>query len=100
MSSGFLLLVADPDLANANEITEALTQHDVTAIVCADGAEALLIAGSEHPDAVLTVAQLPTIGGVALTRTLSARTSIPVVVGIGDGDGLAAAEALAAGAAA
>src|SRR6185369_7602786 len=35
-----------------------------------------------------------------LTRAISARTSIPVVVGIGGSDGAAAAEALAAGAAA
>ncbi len=38
------------------------------------------------------------VDGAALTRVLSARTSIPVVVGIGDRDGAAAAEALAAGA--
>ena len=66
--------------------------------MCADGAEALLAAGAEHPDAVLVTATLPTIGGAALTRAVSARTSIPVVVGIGGADGAAAAEALAAGA--
>ena len=79
-------------------LAEALAEHQVTAIVCADGAEALLAAGAEHPDAVLATATLPTVGGAALTRALSARTSIPVVVGIGDADGAAAAEALAAGA--
>ena len=79
-------------------LAEALAEHRVTAIVCTDGAEALIAAGAEHPDGVLATATLPVVGGAALTRALSARTNIPVVVGIGDGDGLAAAEALAAGA--
>ena len=96
----FLLLIADPDVANATQLAEALAEHHVSAIVCADGADALLAAGAEHPDAVLAAARLPTIGGAVMTRTLSARTAIPVVLGIGDGDGPAAAEALAAGAAA
>jgi DNA-binding response OmpR family regulator len=95
---GFLLLVADPDLDKATVIAEALAEHHVSTIVCADGAEALLTAGAEHPDAVLAAARLPTIGGAALTRTLHARTDIPVVLGVGDGDGRAAAEGLAAGA--
>jgi DNA-binding response OmpR family regulator len=81
-------------------LADTLAEHQVTAIICADGAEALLAAGAEHPDAVLVTAALPTIGGAALTRAVSARTTIPVVVGIGGADGAAAAEALAAGAAA
>jgi len=94
----FLLLIADSDVDESHQLAEVLAEHQVTAIVCADGAEALLAAGAEHPDAVLAAATLPTIGGAALTRALSARTSIPVVVGIGDADGAAAVEALAAGA--
>ena len=94
----FLLLVADSDVDGSQQLAEVLAEHQVTAIVCADGAEALVAAGAEHPDAVLAAATLPTIGGAALTRALSARTSIPVVVGIGDADGTAAVEALAAGA--
>jgi DNA-binding response OmpR family regulator len=94
----FLLLIADGDVDGSQQLAEVLAEHQVTAIVCADGAEALVAAGAEHPDAVLATATLPTIGGAALTRALSARTSIPVVVGIGDADGTAAVEALAAGA--
>jgi DNA-binding response OmpR family regulator len=94
----FLLLIADADAERASGLAASLAEHQVTAIVCADGAEALLAAGAEHPDAVLASATLPTVGGAAITRALAARTTIPVVIGIGDGDGPAAAEALAAGA--
>jgi DNA-binding response OmpR family regulator len=94
----FLLLIADSDVETSTQLADTLAEHQVTAIVCSDGAEALLAAGAEHPDAVLASATLPTIGGAALTRALSARTTIPVVVGIGGADGAAAAEALAAGA--
>lgn len=94
----FLLLIADADMATAEQLAEDLAEHHVTALVCADGAEALLVAGAEQPDAVLASAALPTVDGAALTRALSARTTIPVLVGIGGRDGPAAAEALAAGA--
>ena len=93
-----LLLIADPDRSAADQLAEDLAEHQVTSLVCADGAEALLVAGAEQPDAVLAAAALPTVAGAALTRVLSARTSIPVLVGIGDQDGAAAAEALGAGA--
>jgi DNA-binding response OmpR family regulator len=94
----FLLLIADGDLDSSNQLADTLAEHQVTAVICTDGAEALLATGAEHPDAVLATASLPTIGGAALTRAISARTTIPVVVGIGGSDGAAAAEALAAGA--
>jgi DNA-binding response OmpR family regulator len=95
-----LLLVADADLESSTRLASQLAEHRVTAIVCTDGAEALLAAGSEHPDAVLATARLPTVSGATIARALHARTSIPVVLGIGDDDGPAAAEALAVGAAA
>jgi DNA-binding response OmpR family regulator len=98
--AAFLLLIADADTERAAELSAQLAGHQVGTIVCADGAEALVLAGAEHPDAVLATATLPTLGGATLVRALSARTTIPVVVGIGDGDGPAAAEALTAGAAA
>src|SRR5262245_63882503 len=98
--AAFLLLIADADTERATQLSGQLAEHHVSSIVCADGAEALVVAGSEHPDAVLATASLPTLGGAMVVRALAARTSIPVVVGIGNGDGPAAAEALAAGAAA
>lgn len=94
----FLLLIADPNATLAAEISADLATHQVQALICSDGAEALFTAGSEHPDAVLAAARLPTVNGAALARTISTRTSIPVVLGVGDGDGAAAVEALAAGA--
>lgn len=95
---GFLLLIAEPDAAHAAEVADELASHQVRTLVCGDGAEALLIAGAENPDAVLATANLPTIGGAALVRALTARTGIPVLLGIGNADGAAAAEALGAGA--
>jgi DNA-binding response OmpR family regulator len=97
---GLHLLVAEPDLAVAEALTGELSTYGIRVTVSADGAEALLIAGAEHPDAVLAATRLPTIGGAAFVRTLASRTGIPVVLGVGDGDGPAAAEALGAGAAA
>jgi DNA-binding response OmpR family regulator len=96
--AGFLLLVAESDEAQATAVQEMLTEHQITAVVCRDGAQALIAAGAEHPDAVLAAASLPELGGAALARALSARTAIPVVVGVGDDDGPAAAAALRAGA--
>ena len=95
---GFLLVIADADEQQANAVIDMLADHQVTAVVCSDGAEALIAAGSEHPDAVLAAASLPEIGGAGVARALSKRTDIPVVVGIGDDDGPVAAAALAAGA--
>ena len=97
-NGGCLLLIADPDVERATKLAADLAAHHVHVIVCSDGAEALLATGSEHPDAVLAAASLPTIGGAVLARTLSRHTDVPVVLGVGDGEGQAAAEALAAGA--
>jgi DNA-binding response OmpR family regulator len=97
-TDAFLLLIADEDLGASTVLAEALAEYRVAAIVCTDGAQALIAAGAEHPDGVLATATLPVVGGAALTRALSARTRIPVVVGIGGTDGQAAAEALEAGA--
>lgn len=97
---GLLLLVAEPDEALATVLAKELSGHGIRIITCGDGAEALLIAGTEHPDVVLATTALPIIGGAAFVRTLATRTGIPVLLGVGDGDGPAAAEALAAGAAA
>jgi DNA-binding response OmpR family regulator len=94
------LLIADADQELTGEMTDLLAGHRVASIVCPDGAEALFVAGVEHPDAVIAAATLPTVGGAIVARVLAARTTIPVLVGVGGGDGPAAAEALAAGAAA
>ena len=100
MSDTLLVLIADADPDESARLAGDLADHGVTTLVCADGAETLLVAGAEHPDAVLAAASLPIVDGSAIARALRARTSIPVVIGIGDRDGPAAVEALAAGAAA
>jgi phosphate transport system ATP-binding protein len=74
-SDAFLLLIADADADRAAALADALAEHQVTAIVCVDGAEALLAAGVEHPDAVLASATLPTVGGAAITRASPSRTA-------------------------
>jgi DNA-binding response OmpR family regulator len=95
-----LVLIADPDPGRADQLAAELAAHHVSALVCSDGADALVVAGAEQPDAVLVAANLPTVDGPTLTRALTARTAIPVLVGIGDGDGDAAARALVSGASA
>ncbi len=95
---GFLLVVADRDEDKALALADQLAEHRITALVCTDGAETLIAAGAQHPDAVLASAALPVLGGAAVARALSARTDIAVLVGVGGDDGPAAAAALAAGA--
>lgn len=99
-SDSLFVLIADPDLDRAEQLAGEFAAHRVTAVVCTDGAEALLVVGAEQPDAVLAAASLPTVDGPTLARAVAARTAIPVFVGIGEADGDAAARALTAGASA
>lgn len=95
-----LLLIADPDPGRAEQLAAEFATHQIATLVCTDGAEALLLAGAEQPDAVLVAATLPTVDGPTVARAVASRTTIPVLVGIGSRDGDAAARALKAGASA
>lgn len=94
----FLLLVADPDPATADNLRELLGGHQIDVVTALDAADALLQAGIHLPDAVLTAAQLPPMTGTAITAALHRRTCVPTLVGLGGDDGGQATTALAAGA--
>jgi DNA-binding response OmpR family regulator len=98
VGSPFRLLVVEPDGAAAAELTGQPQGHGLSILICEDPAEALLLAGSMRPDAVLTAAELPFVDSVTLTRVLHRRTGIPVIVGVGTQDRESGAAAIAAGA--
>lgn len=63
-----------------------------------DGAEALLVAGRERFDVVVTDVRLPGMDGLALAQALGdsrAHAGLPVLVVTGEPDAIARAEALA-----
>jgi len=93
-----LLLVADPDETLGNEVVLALAGRGVEAVVCTDGAQALLRTGALHPDLLLISAGLPDVDAVTFVRAVRANLSIPVILGVGPDDAAQAVMALEAGA--
>jgi DNA-binding response OmpR family regulator len=96
----FLLLVADPGLDPVGPLVTELVRQHVDVNVCADVAEALLLAGTLRPDAIVVAANPGDISSSTFVHTLAKHTDIPTVVGIGAGEGDQAGAALVAGAAA
>ncbi|HEX5995803.1 MAG TPA: response regulator transcription factor [Jiangellales bacterium] len=94
----FLLLIADPALDPASPSVAELTRQHVDVKLCADAAEALVLAGTMHPDAVVVAADPGPISCSHFVRVLSRHIEIPTVVGIGAGEGDHADAALSAGA--
>jgi DNA-binding response OmpR family regulator len=92
-----LLLVVDPELSRDSTLG-GLTDNQVDVLCTSDPAEALLLAGTTAPDAVLAAAHVPPLRGAAIARLLHDHTAIPTIVGIGDNDGAEAVAALANGA--
>ncbi|WP_079148038.1 winged helix-turn-helix transcriptional regulator [Streptomyces agglomeratus] len=92
------LLLAEPDVQLANATIGRFAAAGVTAIVCHDGAEALLQVGAHHPRAVLLGAPLPVVGAAAVTELISRLHPVPVMVGAGPDGTAEATAALAAGA--
>lgn len=98
-TSPLLLLIADADGEAVQPLAKELARQDIEVIWCADGAQALLKAGSRPPDVVLAAAELPVLGGADLARVLRGNFETPVLVGISGSDAdETAAKALAAGA--
>lgn len=91
-------IVADGDADAGGHLAAGLREHRIHAVVCTDGADALLQLGLTDPDVLLIGASLPVIDGVAVVQAVVRRTRIPVIVGVGATDSRAAAAALAAGA--
>lgn len=94
----FLLLVADPTLDPGGPLVAELTRQDVEVKVCPDPAEALVLAGTMRPDAVVVAADPGGISSSSFVRAVSKHTAAPTVVGVGVGEGDYAGAALVAGA--
>ncbi len=94
----FRLIVADPALDAAHMVVAELTRQRVDVELCATAAEALVVAGTMRPDALLIAANPGDLPSTEVVRALVKRTDIPVIVGIDDGQGDYAEDAFAAGA--
>ncbi|WP_327367998.1 winged helix-turn-helix transcriptional regulator [Streptomyces sp. NBC_01217] len=92
------LLLAEPDMRLADETVSRFAAAGVTAVVCHDGAEALLQVGARRPRAVLLGAPLPVVGAAAVTELIARLHPVPVIVGAGTDGSQEATAALAVGA--
>ncbi|TYL53247.1 response regulator [Agromyces mariniharenae] len=92
------ILVADDDaqLQRALRITLASRGYDVVA--ARDGAEAIELAASAHPDLVLLDLGMPNVDGMDVIRAVRAWSSVPILVLSGRTDSAEKVEALDAGA--
>ncbi len=94
----FVAVIADTDQDAAHQLAVVLLEHNIHAIACPDGAEALLQAGLLQPNVLILSAALPVLDTVTVIGVLRRRRDTPVVVSVDRGDTRQAAAALAAGA--
>ncbi|WP_328404087.1 response regulator transcription factor [Streptomyces sp. NBC_00390] len=92
------LLLAEPDSTLAKHLVARCSAAGVTAIVCHDGAEALLQVGAHHPRVVLLGAPLPVVGAAQVTALIAKLHPVPVIVGAGSDGAAEATAAIEAGA--
>ena len=92
------ILVADDDaqLQRALRITLASRGYDVVA--ARDGAEAIELAASAHPDLLLLDLGMPNVDGMDVIRAVRAWSKVPILVLSGRTDSAEMVEALDAGA--
>lgn len=91
-----LLADDDPQLVRALRITLAAHGYDVVA--ASDGAAAIALAASAHPDLVILDLGMPRLDGVRVIEALRGWTSIPILVVSGRTGSADKVEALDAGA--
>ena len=92
------ILVADDDaqLQRALRITLASRGYEV--IAARDGAEAIDLAASAHPDLILLDLGMPNVDGMDVIRAVRAWSNVPILVLSGRTDSAEKVEALDAGA--
>lgn len=81
-----ILLIDDSDSLR-KAVSAALKREGYLVVEAADGGEGVILAQEAKPDLVLTDAEMPTLGGHALCRTLKRAKStrhIPVVIMSGE----------------
>jgi DNA-binding response OmpR family regulator len=94
-----LILIVEDEVGVAEVITDALTElnHDARVAVTAD--DALAIAATDRPDAILLDINLPDSSGTStLDRLRQLRPEVPVIMVTGNGDEELACETLQHGA--
>jgi DNA-binding response OmpR family regulator len=96
--SRFVLLVADPTLDPGGPLAAELIRLHVDVTVCRDPVEALVLAGTMRPDAVVVAADPGEITSTSFVRAVSEHAGIPTLVGIGKDEGEHAGAVLMAGA--
>ncbi|MEU0651404.1 response regulator transcription factor [Streptomyces albogriseolus] len=92
------LLLAEPDAALAAQALARFADVGIRALVCHNGAEALLQVGARRPRAVLLGAPLPVVGAARVTELIARLHPVPVLVGAGADGAEEATAAVAAGA--
>ena len=92
------VLVADddPQLVRALRIT--LSAHGYDVVAAPDGAAAIALASTEHPDIVMVDLGMPRLDGVQVIQALRGWTSVPIIVVSGRAGSADKVEALDAGA--
>lgn len=98
LSSGLVLLVADPDTSDQERLVRDLHCSGVETVWCRDGASALVAYGRVGPHAVLVAPHLEKVDATTVVCTIRADAAVPVMVRIGPDDIQEAGPSLVAGA--
>ena len=75
-----IILVADDHQQIESILEEYLKKEGHTPIIASDGAEALALFQSMHPDAVLLDVMMPKLDGFAVCREIRKTSTVPVIM--------------------
>ena len=92
------ILLADDDEQLQRALRITLTARGYEVILARDGAEAIDLAASRHPDLILLDLGMPRVAGVDVIRAVRAWSKVPIVVLSGRTDSAEKVDALDAGA--
>src|SRR5262247_1726041 len=71
------ILIVDDQPMNVDILKTRLAVHGYELLTATDGAEALAIASTQHPDLILLDIMMPRIDGIEVCKRLKADTSLP-----------------------
>ena len=75
------MLVVDDDRAVRDSLRRSLEFNGYEVVLAADGAEALVMIGTQHPDVVVIDVMMPRLDGIETTRALrAAGNDVPILV--------------------
>jgi two-component system KDP operon response regulator KdpE len=78
--SSLRILVVDDEKTIRRFLKATLTSHGYSVFEASDGAEALEMSVSSHPDAIVLDLGLPDMDGIAVTREIRKRTKVPIII--------------------